>query len=146
MSNGMHMTSFTRLGGHHSARRLLLASAVTLLLGACATLPGPLGTPSSITITDSGVDDPRDAVLCQSFKVDAQAMRSFLRHAVVITPRQEHDFFLHAPCYVRGTLTTRYETWHWELRNGGTARFTSAAGDDSFLLADPREESSLGDD
>ena len=132
--------STSRLIGHS----LLLLGV--LLLGACATRPGPLGALSDIVVTSSGVDNERDAILCGEFKPDAAQVRAFFRNAVLITPRQEHDFFLHGPCYVRGTLTTRYDSWHWELRNGGTAQVTSAAGDDSFLLADPREESSLGDE
>ncbi|WP_282273175.1 hypothetical protein [Stenotrophomonas sp. PS02298] len=145
MTNGISLTLLpTTNTGQRICRGLLLAGI--LLLGACATQPGPLGTLSNITVTESGVDNERDALLCHGFKPDPRQVRAFFRQAVLITPRQQHDFFLHGPCYVRGTLTTAYETWHWELRNGGTARVTSAAGDDAFLLADPREETSLGDE
>jgi hypothetical protein len=51
---------------------------------------------------------------------------------------------MHGPCYVQGTLSTKYGEWLWEIRNFGTARLTSASGDESLLLADPKEESSLG--
>ena len=145
MTNGIsHIFAPTTATSRLALPCLLVMS--TALLGACATRPGPLGSLSNIVVTGNGVDNERDAPLCQEFKPEAPQVRAFFRSAVLITPRQKHDFFLHEPCYVRGTLTTRYETWHWELRNGGTARVTSAAGDDSFLLADPREESSLGDE
>ena len=145
MTNGISRTFIRTASTSRFIGRSLLLLGV-LLLGACATRPGPLGELSNIVVTGSGVDSERDALLCDGLKPDPQQLRAFFRHAVLITPRQEHDFFLHGPCYVRGTLTTRYERWHWELRNGGTARVTSAAGDDSFLLGDPREESSLGDE
>ncbi len=129
----------------HRIRRALLLAAL-LPAGAGAAGPGVLGPLSNIVVTASGVDTPQDAPLCQGFQAGPREVRAFFRRAVLITPRQQHDFFLHGPCYVRGTLTSRYETWHWELRNFGTARITSASGDDAFLLADPREESTLGED
>lgn len=145
MTNGIRRTFIPATRASRLAGRCLLPLAI-LLLGACATHPGPLGAVSDIVVTGSGVDNAHDAPLCQEFKPGPLQLRAFLRNAVLITPRQEHDFFLHGPCYARGTLSTRYDTWQWELRNGGTARLTSAAGDDSFLLADPREESSLGEE
>ncbi|MGR4895489.1 hypothetical protein ACIPR8_09460 [Stenotrophomonas sp. LARHCG68] len=111
-----------------------------------AAPPGPLGTISDVRITGQGVDTPSDAPLCESFKPTPREVVAFFRHAVVITPRQEHDYFLHGPCYVEGTLRTRYGQWRWRLRNFGTAYVSVDGGEDAFLFADPRQESSLGDD
>jgi hypothetical protein len=59
----------------------------------------------------------------------------------LITHRQEHDWYLHSPCQAHGTLSTRYGEWQWQLLNLGTARITAVTGE-TFVLGDPREESS----
>ena len=69
----------------------------------------------------------------------------FLRHAILITHRQEHDWYLHGSCQAHGTLSTRYGKWQWQLLNLGTARITAVTGD-TFVLGDPREESALEGD
>ena len=122
----------------------LIALVVATCLSSCATYPGPIGAMSNIVVRETGGDSKTES--CSGFGVSASDVKSFFRRAVLITPREEHDFYLHGPCYVRGTLITKYETWHWEIRNLGTARLTSDAGDDTFLLADPQQESSLADE
>lgn len=98
---------------------------------------------SNIVVVATGNDSKVES--CEGFAVTAPEVASFFRRAILITRRQAHDFFLHGPCYARGTLTTRYDHWRWELRNLGTGQLTSVSGDDSFLFADPRQESSLGE-
>ena len=123
---------------------VLIALVSSGCLPSCATYSGPVGAISNIVVGEAGSDSRNES--CNGFSVSAADAKQFFRRAVLITPRQEHDFYLHGPCYVRGTLSTKYETWHWEIRNLGTARLTSEAGDDTFLLADPRHESSLADE
>ncbi len=122
---------------------LIVASAAVLALSSCATHHGPVGAISAVVVGERGSDVPGESC---SFALSPSEVRAFFRRAVLITPRQEHDFYLHGPCYVRGTLSTKYETWHWEIRNLGTATITSASGDDIFFVADPGQESSLADD
>ncbi|MDH0622734.1 hypothetical protein N5C38_08490 [Pseudomonas chengduensis] len=38
-------------------------------------------------------------------------------------------------------MSTRYGEWQWQLLNLGTARITAVTGE-TFVLGDPREESS----
>lgn len=52
------------------------------------------------------------------------------------------DWFLYGPCYATGTLTNRYGQWRWLLRNMGTCRLTEFT-DETFVLGEPRQESSL---
>lgn len=128
------------------ARWLGAAAVAALATTSFATSAGPLGPVRDIRITGQGVETPSDALLCASFKPTPRQIAAFFQRAVVITPRQEHDYFLHGPCYVDGTLRTRYGQWQWRLRNFGTAYVSVDGGEDAFLLADPRQESSLGDD
>ncbi|XLY90402.1 hypothetical protein ACK8QS_13500 [Ectopseudomonas mendocina] len=97
---------------------------------------------SDIEVSEDGLGPAREN--CQSFKVSAAMVADFLRHAILITNRQEHDWYLHGPCQAHGTLSTRHGEWQWQLLNLGTARITAATGE-QFTLADPREESSLAE-
>jgi hypothetical protein len=65
-------------------------------------------------------------------------VQAFFERAVLISARQQHDFFLSA----RGTLESRYDQWQWVIRNMGTATLTASNGD-TFLLGDPNQESDL---
>jgi len=103
---------------------------------------GPIGPVSKIVVTKRGFDPKGEA--CASFSLTDRQIRRFFARAVVISAAQEHDNFEHGPCWVRGTLETRYDTWRWEIRNMGTGRITATNGD-AFLLADPGQESSLAD-
>jgi hypothetical protein len=118
-----------------------IALLIVIGLSSCATSHGPLGPISHITVTEAGSDS--EAESCQDFAVTDHYVESFFRRAILITHGQEHDYFLHGPCYMRGTLTSKYGDWHWEIRNLGTAQVISASGDDSFLFADPQQESPL---
>ena len=123
-------------------RGLVLVGALGCL--SFATYYGPVGRISGIVVTAQGSDSPRD--LCAGFSVSPAKVRTFFRTAILITRRQEHDNFLHGPCYVRGTFSTSYESWRWEIRNMGTATLTSASGDDTFVFADTAQESPLSID
>ena len=121
-------------------------AAIALLavigLTSCAISHGPVGPLADIVVTEAGNDSKVES--CQGFAVTAADVASFFGRAVLITHGEAHDHFLRGPCFVRGTLATRYGRWHWEIRNMGTGQLTSASGDDVFLFGDPRQESSLG--
>jgi hypothetical protein len=80
---------------------------------------------------------------CESFRPTPSQVRNFLQHAVLITWAQKHDSFDDGPCSARGTLATRYGTWHWVLHNMGTGELHSDSDGEVTLLADPRQESWL---
>jgi hypothetical protein len=116
--------------------------ATPLLAGEVTTVIGPV---EQIEVLEIG-QGPNTAVdSCQEYSVTAEEVADFLRHAIVITQRQEHDWYLYGPCYATGTLSSRYGQWHWLLRNMGTDWLTAVTGE-TFVLADPRQESSLGDE
>lgn len=106
-------------------------------------VPTLIGPVSEITVAKNGLGPRKDR--CEEYRVTPDEVADFLRHALLITSRQEHDWFLHGPCHANGTLSTRYGTWQWQLLNLGTARLTAPTGE-TFVLADPRQESSLADD
>jgi hypothetical protein len=117
---------------------LLLATSVA----SAETIPSLIGPVSDIAVIEDGLGPRHEH--CASFKVSPETVADFLRHAILITSRQEHDWYLHGPCQAHGTLSTRYGQWQWQMLNLGTARITAVTGE-HFILADPREESSLGD-
>lgn len=99
---------------------------------------GALGPVQDVIVTRAGHGvEPH----CSAFKPTPDDVRDFFAHAVIITGRQEHDYFDWMTCTAEGTLTNRYGHWHWVLRLGGTA--TVSGDSDSFRLADPRQESPL---
>ncbi|MGG2396189.1 hypothetical protein ACJRW5_04470 [Pseudomonas sp. SH1-B] len=119
---------------------------LSLLLASCSvsaeTIPTLLGPVSDIQVTEDALGPEQDN--CREYKVSEETVADFLRHAILITHRQEHDWYLYGPCQARGTFRTRYGEWQWQLLNMGTARITAVTGE-QFILADPREESSLED-
>lgn len=117
---------------------LLLATSVA----SAETIPSLIGPVSDIAVIEDGLGPRHEH--CANFRVSPEAVADFLRHAILITSRQEHDWYLHGPCQAHGTLNTRYGQWQWQMLNLGTARITAVTGE-HFILADPREESSLGD-
>ena len=123
---------------HYSHAWLLIG----LLLPAMA-LASPIGPIKNIAVAETGIGPKAES--CSAFSVTQDQARAFFEKAVLISGAQQHDFFLYGPCSARGTLETRYGVWNWEIRNMGTGSITAANGD-TFLLGDPAQESSLGDD
>lgn len=116
--------------------------AAPLLAEEVMTVIGPV---QQIEVIEIG-QGPNTAVdSCKDYSVSAEEVADFLRHAIVITNRQEHDWYLYGPCYATGTLTSRYGQWHWLLRNMGTGWLTAVTGE-ALVLGDPRQESSLEGD
>lgn len=116
--------------------------AAPLLAEEVMTVIGPV---QQIEVIEIG-QGPNTAVdSCKDYSVSAEEVADFLRHAIVITNRQEHDWYLYGPCYTTGTLTSRYGQWHWLLRNMGTGWLTAVTGE-TLVLGDPRQESSLEGD
>ncbi|AVO55086.1 hypothetical protein [Ectopseudomonas mendocina] len=116
--------------------------AAPLLADEVMTVIGPV---EQIEVLEIG-QGPNTAVdSCKDYSVSAEEVADFLSNAIVITNRQEHDWYLYGPCYATGTLTSRYGQWQWLLRNMGTGWLTAVTGE-TFVLGDPREESSLEGD
>lgn len=116
--------------------------AAPLLADEVMTVIGPV---EQIEVLEIG-QGPNTAVdSCRDYSVSAEEVADFLSNAIVITNRQEHDWYLYGPCYATGTLTSRYGQWQWLLRNMGTGWLTAVTGE-TFALGDPREESSLEGD
>jgi hypothetical protein len=117
--------------------KLFWPSLFVLCLSSCATGYGAIGALSSVSIANDGA--------CAASSVTLVQVKDFFRHAVLVNAQQIHDHFDVGPCSARGTAETRYGSWRWELRAGGSATVTDSNGD-AFLLADPRQESSLADE
>jgi hypothetical protein len=117
--------------------------ALALCLIPAAGSSTPIGPIAKIVVMETGIGPESDG--CRAFTVTADQVRAFFDQAILISGRQDHDFFLHGPCAARGTFESRYDTWQWEIRNLGTGRITATNGD-TFLLGDPSQESSLADD
>lgn len=103
----------------------------------------PVGPITRIVVAETGVGPKNEG--CARFAVTPREVQDFFEKAVLISGRQQHDFFLHGPCVSRGTFETRYDRWQWEMRRLGTGSITATNGD-TFLLADPEHASSLADD
>lgn len=113
--------------------------ATPLLADELMTVIGPV---EQIEVIEIGLGPNTALDNCKDYSVSAEEVAEFLRHAIVITHRQEHDWYLYGPCYASGTLTSRYGQWQWLLRNMGTGWLTAVTGE-TFVLGDPRQESSL---
>lgn len=116
--------------------------ATPLLADELMTVIGPV---ERIEVIEIGQGPNTALDNCKDYSVSAEEVAEFLHHAIVITHRQEHDWYLYGPCYATGTLTSRYGQWHWLLRNMGTGWLTAVTGE-TFVLGDPRQESSLEDE
>ncbi len=103
----------------------------------------PIGPITKIVITENGIGPETED--CLSFVVTPKQVLAFFDKAILISGRQQHDFFLYGSCVARGTLENRYDTWQWEIRNLGTGSITATNGE-VFLLGDPSQESSLADE
>lgn len=131
------MRQQTRIHGYRAGLVLWLC------LAPVAGFATPVGPVSNIAVEQTGLGPETEG--CRDFVVTPDQVREFLGKAVVISGRQNHDFFLHGPCFAQGTFDTRYGAWRWEMRNLGTGSITAANGD-VFLLGDPDRESSLADE
>jgi hypothetical protein len=127
----------------HSRGLVVLTSLALALCPPAACLSTPIGPITAIVVEHNGIGP--EAEDCSAFSVRPDQVRSFFESAVLISGRQHHDFFLRGPCAARGTLESRYDKWQWEIRSMGTGTITATNGD-TFLLGDPRQESSLADD
>ena len=103
-------------------------------------LASPIGPVTEIVVSESRLG-PSEAS-CGAFSLTDIEIRRFFEKAVLVSARQLHDYFLFGPCFIRGTVKTRYDTWQFEIRSMGTGSVTATNGD-SFLLANPELESSL---
>ena len=121
---------------------ILISASVVFALLPIIGNASPVGPITKVVVEETGIGPKADG--CHSFVLTPNKVRDFFAKAVLISGRQEHDFFLHGPCSARGTLQSRYDTWHWEIRNLGTATITATNGD-VFVLGDPSQESSLAD-
>jgi len=103
----------------------------------------PIGPIARITITANAIGPESEG--CTTYVLTREQVRAFFRKAILISGSQQHDFFMHGSCAAQGTVTTRYDTWKWEIRSLGTATITASNGE-IFRLADPGQESPLGDE
>lgn len=128
---------------HHSLRALLMLSTA-MSLQACMPYSGPVGPVSDVVVKEYGSSSSTED--CSDFRVSPAEVKDFFQRAVLITQPQMHDFYMYGPCYARGTLSSRYGVWQWEIRMFGTATLASVGGDETYLLGDPRQESSLAEE
>jgi len=122
---------------------ILISASVVFALLPIICNASPVGPITKVLVEESGIGPKSDS--CHTFVITPNKVRAFFSKAVLISRRQEHDFFLYGPCTARGTLQSRYDTWHWEIRSLGTATITATNGD-VFVLGDPSQESSLADE
>lgn len=130
-----------------AARMKWLHAAAIALPGlfatACATSGGAfLGPVEDIHVEQRGSSGP-EASQCDTFDLSPRQVESALDRMVVITARQLHDNFDIGSCFVRGRATMGHQQVAWELVTGGTGRITFVDAGDVFLIADPRQRSSL---
>lgn len=121
----------------------LPALGAALVLACAPAAASPIGPVSEIVVEQSGIGPAHEH--CAAFVVSADQVRAFLDKAIVVSARQEHDFFLYGPCVAQGALRTPYDTWQWQLRSMGTGMLIASNGD-AFRLADPAEAVPPGDD
>lgn len=133
-----------------AGRRLFAAGRRGLLLAAMISLPvasaaarSPIGKIDDVVVLEAGQGSEKDG--CARFRPTADDVRRFFERSIVISGRQQHDFFDHGPCHARGTLTTAFGDWTWEMRDLGTGELRSIT-DEVFLVGDPSRQSPLGAD
>lgn len=118
------------------------ALALPLLLLPALSLSTPVGPITQIIVEENRIGPVSEG--CGKFVITRAQARIFFSKAILISGRQQHDFFLYGPCAARGTFKTRYDTWQWEIRSLGTGSITATNGD-TFFLGDPDQESFLAD-
>lgn len=107
------------------------------------SLASPIGLITNIIVIENGIGPKNEG--CADFVVTPDEVRVFFNKAILISGRQEHDFFLYGPCSARGTLNTRYDTWQWQIRNLGTGTISASNGD-TFSFGNPEQESTPAGD
>ena len=110
-----------------------LALTVFVIPASGASTP-VVGVISDIVVQENALGPKAEG--CGSFVVTADQARDFFERAILVSGRQNHDFFEHGPCFARGTFKSRFDTWQWEMRSLGTATITATNGD-MFVLGDP---------
>lgn len=70
-----------------------------------ATAIGPI---TKIVVTANGVGPENQD--CRAFILTPEQVRAFFDKAILISGRQQHDFFACGPYVARGTLNSRYDT------------------------------------
>ena len=120
----------------------LLPLALPLFIFSASASSTPVGAITEIVVEENGLGPRSEG--CASFVVTLDQARRFFDQAVLISGRQQHDFFLHGPCYARGTFKSRYGKWQWEIRSMGTGTITATNGD-IFVLGNPDQESSIAE-
>jgi hypothetical protein len=123
--------------------RSLAAMVMAALPVASAIAQSPIGKIDDVVVLEAGLGPEKDG--CARFLPTARDVRRFFERSIVISARQQHDFFDHGPCRARGTLSTAFGEWIWEMRNLGTGELRSIT-DDVFLVGDPSQLSPLGVD
>ena len=104
-------------------------------------LASPIGNISDVKIK---APPAKVEAQCRDYKPSKAQVQAFFKRAILITPRQEHDYFLYGPCTAEGSFKTRYGHWEWKMRNGGTAYVEDVMGN-LYTFADPKQESGLGE-
>jgi hypothetical protein len=123
--------------------RGLLIAAIACLPAASAVAQSPIGKIDALEVKEAGLGPEKDG--CTRFRPTVRDVRRFFERSIVISGRQRHDFFDDGPCRARGTLTTAFGDWTWEMRNLGTGELRSIT-DEVFLVGDPSQLSPLGMD
>ncbi|WP_339409241.1 hypothetical protein [Pseudomonas sp. EA_35y_Pfl2_R5] len=119
-------------------KKILHLLLIVELIFPALSLASPIGVITNISIMESGIGPKNEG--CAAFVMTADEVHVFFNKTVLISGRQEHDFFLYGPCSIRGTLSTRYDTWQWQIRNLGTGTITASNGD-TFSFGNPEQES-----
>lgn len=117
----------------------LLAASLVVASAGTAT---PFGDITDVVVAANRIGPPSQD--CDSFALTPAQARAYFERAIVVSGAQAHDFFLHGPCAARGTFRNRYDLWQWEISDSGTATVTATNGE-TFRLADPAEQSPLGE-
>jgi hypothetical protein len=103
-----------------------------------AIAQSPIGSIDDVVVLEAGLGPEREG--CARFRPTAREVLGFFERSIVISGRQQHDFFDHGPCSARGTLRTALGDWTWEMRNLGTGELRSIT-DEVFLVGDPAQRS-----
>jgi hypothetical protein len=125
-----------------SGFRGILGLAIAFLTVGPAAAQSPIGKIDNVVVSEAGQGPGQNG--CASFRPTADEVRRFFERSIVISGRQNHDFFDHGPCYARGTLTTDFDVWQWQMRDLGTGRL-QATNDDVFIVGDPAKQIKLED-